>query len=195
MKANIMPRIAAYFIDILLITFVSVLITGFLPRSTVYEKAVEKENKIIEKASNGEAKFDELLDELYEVRYDIDKETIHITLVSCVLYLAYFGTYAFYNNGQTFGKKLLKMKIEYNGNKKYQHIMYLLRACLVHGIFTSIISTILVIFMSKSTYGAAYSLMSVVNTIFLFSTLIVSSFREDGKGIHDLICGTQVIQS
>lgn len=194
MKANTLSRIVAYFIDIIIIYFIATIITGFLPRSITYEKAVEKETKIIDKATSGDYEIEEMLDELYEVRYDIDKETIHITLISCVLYLAYFGTYAFYNNGQTLGKKLLKIKIEYEGDKKYQHTMYLLRACLIHGIFTSVSLVILVLFLNVNTYSITYSVISVINTIFLFTTLVVSAFREDGKGIHDLICRTNIIK-
>ena len=194
MKANTIYRIGAYIVDVVLIAFLVSIITSFVPQSDKYKESVEKENKLLDSYFSNDVTIDEMLDDMYELRYNIDKETVHVTLITCIAYLAYFGTFAYYKDGETIGKKLFKIKIKHLGNSNNTHYFYLLRACLIHGVFISLLLTLLVMILNVHDYSIMYSILSVFNMVFLFTSLIVSIFREDGRGIHDLICNTMVVR-
>ena len=195
MKVNILSRIGAFIIDIVLLTLMGGIISGIIPQSAHYREIKEKESKLI--GENIFAQFDDntKMDEYYQLKYEIDKETIHITLISCVLSLAYFGTFAFYNDGKTVGKMLLKIKIENVDKRNNMHLMYLLRSFLINGVFSSLLLVLGVLLFNYQNYTTYYYVVSGIYASFLLVTCIISITREDGRGIHDLLCGTEVIKN
>ncbi len=191
MKARTASRIGAFVVDCFIVAVIITLLTGFLPTSKKYDEAYDKQNEIIESVVKGEKELDEIYDDLYETRYTLDRESIHITLVSALVYLGYFGTFAFYKNGQTLGKKLAHIKIEAKNNT---NLTFILRAALIHGVYVSLLTVIGVLLLDKTSYATFYALLSIINFIILFISLICVAVRQDGKGIHDLLFKTSVIK-
>ena len=189
MKASTISRIGAVLIDSIIIAILVGIVTGFLPTTEKYDDAYERQKRIVDKVFSGESDIDN--DELYEIKYDLDKESIHITLVTTVIYLAYFGTFAYYNHGQTLGKKLLHIKVEAENDS---NMTFIFRSALIYGVFTALITTVGVLFLDKTAYATLYGICSIANFLIVLISFIFCAAREDGKGLHDLLFKTSVIK-
>ena len=107
MKAYFLQRLISYLIDFFIIIFIVTGITFFIPTSEAYKEAYEESNEITDLYLNGEIGNSEYLSRYGDVSYTIAKETVIVTVIHLVVTIAYFGTYAYYMNGQTIGKKLM----------------------------------------------------------------------------------------
>lgn len=110
-----------------------------------------------------------------------------------VLGLVYFVVVPRLWNGQTVGKKLLKLKAinEYGENPSlWQHFVRAIQNWTTY--YTALIGWVIMI-----NY-LAFTLLSIgsflVSILFLISFIMLLA-REDGRGIHDMISGTYVIKA
>ena len=140
MKPVSYKRVLAYLIDVLIITMVSSLLTMFIPASPEYKNASNKLEEVMEKYTEGEIEEDEYLDKVNELSYVISKESIEVSVVTVVLTTIYFVVVAYYMNGQTVGKKVMKIQIVSSENKKLTMNNYLIRSLLVDSILMNIVS-------------------------------------------------------
>ena len=88
-NAHTLQRIGAYIIDILLIAFLSVLLTMWIPKSEKYKAAVEEESNLLSDYSDKKINESEYIDRMYEARYTIEKENIVETIVSLVITIVF----------------------------------------------------------------------------------------------------------
>ena len=112
MPAQFNKRFFAYIIDIFIVLVIANLITMFIPISEktqdYYKELQTTQKKIYDK----EIDVKEYTDIILEDNYNISKGTVLISLTSIIIYILYFVVYQVYNNGQTVGKKLMKIKVK-----------------------------------------------------------------------------------
>ena len=189
-------RLGAYFLDILIVLILTSLITGFVPKSEAYREAKKKESEYIDKVLNNmfDDDFDDekLVSEAEEFRYTIDKESIPITLITVVVYLAYFGTFPYYNKGHTLGKRAVNINMNYTGGK-YAHLMFILRAFVLYGLLFNLIRVVGVLTLDKSSYFTLTGIVNGLQLLFVLATIVVFFSRKDKKTLHDLVFKTEVI--
>ena len=123
----------------------------------------------------------------------MNKETVIESLVKIVITIAYFGTYAYYSNGQTFGKKFMKIKVVSDDNKEVNHFSMLSRSLLINGVLLSIIEVVL-LFLPKDKYFLIISPFEYIMMLFMIISMFMIIFRNDKRGLHDLVCKTKVIR-
>lgn len=155
------------------------------------DKEISKgEYKIITKELN--QKFDDIAKDYV---YILNKEGIYNSIITLVCTLLYFGVIQYFLKGQTIGKKLLKLKVVSSSDKKINILNYLLRSLIVNDVFLNTIGLIFLAFASKNIYQQATNtlqvLVSIIEAIIIFLVLT----REDGRGLHDLLCHTKVIST
>lgn len=194
MVAHSFTRITSFIIDTVIISIALGLLTFWVPQSNSYKKALEAENNLINDYAENKIDFNTYLDKYVENQYTIDKESILSTLVFCVLSIGYFGTFAYYNNGQTLGKKLLKIKVTSNNGKEIKHTTYLLRALILSGVLFSLISCVLLLFIKSNQYLYTVFLISMISSLITIVSALMVGFRKDKRTIHDLICNTKVVE-
>ena len=193
MSAYTYQRAFALFIDVLIVTFVSVILTIWIPESQKYKNSYKEELDTIEEFVNGEIKEKELEDRTYELTYIMNKETVIESLVKIVITIAYFGTYAYYSNGQTLGKKIMKIKVVSFDNKEVSHFSMLSRSLLINGVLLSIIEVAL-LFLPKDKYFLIISPFEYVMMLFMIISIFMVIFRNDKRGLHDFVCKTKVVR-
>ena len=193
-EAHTFQRIAAYIIDIILISFLCTIVTIGLPQSEKAENAQKESNELIEKYTNKEINESEYIDKLYETKYTILKETILSSVISLVVTFGYFAAFAYYNKGQTLGKKLMHIKVVSKEEKEVSYLQMITRTMIFNGCLASLLSIILILFIKSNQYIYTIGALEFIQSALIMASAIMVICRKDKKGLHDLICGTKVVE-
>ena len=193
MKPVSYKRILAYLIDILIVTCIATILTMFIPVSEEYTNQMNELNAVLEDYSSGDISETEYLEKFNDISYIVNKESVQVSIVSVVLSTIYFVVLAYYMNGQTFGKKIMKIQVVSANSKKLTMNNYLIRSLLVDSILMNAISIIAILFLEKSSYLKVYDATSTIFGAIYVVIFAMILFRQDGRGLHDLLANTKVI--
>ena len=168
-------RITAYLIDVLIVYVIISLIISIRVLNPTYDKYVEQT-----------AKYNETLEKYYDG--DI------------IIILALVGYYVFfqkYNNGQTIGKKLMKIKVVLKDTQENAKLSsYLIRLLgsyylTIGSIIPLFINSILVFVVSKTVYmNLSTSITYIFVGIGIISLILVLCKKES---FHDKLAKTMVV--
>ena len=192
-KAMFSQRVLAFLIDLVLLSLITSIITMFVPVNETASKLYEEQNRVLEGYVEGTVPMEEYVNQMIDLGYDISKQTVIISIVSIVISLLYYVVYPCYNNGQTFGKKLMKIKIKKTNDKELSMNDLLIRSMINNSVLVSIINVILVLFLSKDLYLSTSSLVGVIQYIVLIISLIMIAFTKNAQGLHDKVVHTEVV--
>lgn len=193
MKPISYKRVLAYLIDILIVTIIGSLLTMFIPVSSEYKDASNELTIIMESYQDNKISKEEYLEKVNDISYVVSKEGVETLIITVALTTIYFVVFAYYMNGQTVGKKIMKIQIVSSENKKLKMNNYLIRSLFIDSILMNIISIITILLMNKTLYLKTYDILT---TIFASLEIVIFAmilFREDGRGLHDIIAKTKVV--
>lgn len=193
MKIKFKKRLLAYLLDMIILSFIFSGIMTFIPEN---KNLVVLESELTE--LNEQYLKNEVNSSVYFNRYasitaSLDKELVLNNLFSIVLILGYFVLLPYYWNGQTIGKKIMKIKI----NKEKESLGLndlLLRTFIVNGVASSIISLCFIYILSDFSYFLLTLICSFIQILLVIISVFMIIYRHDGKGVQDLISGTQVVE-
>ena len=194
-KAMFSQRVLAFLIDLVLLSMITSLITMFIPMNDTATKLYEEQNRVLEDYVAGNVPMEEYVNQMFDLGYDISKQTVIISIVGVVISLLYYVVYPCYNNGQTFGKKLMKIKIKKTNDKELSMNDLLIRSMINNSILVNIITIALVLFLSKDLYLSMSSLLSSVQYLVLIISLIMIAFTKNAQGLHDKVVHTEVVMA
>ena len=194
-KAMFSQRVLAFLIDLVLLSIICSLITMFVPVNDTATKLYEEQNRVLEGYVEGTVSMEEYVNQMVDLSYDISRQTVIVSIVTIVISLLYYVVYPCYNNGQTFGKKLMKIKIKKTNDKELSMNDLLIRGMINNSILVNIINIILVLSLSKSLYLSTSSLLTVIQYLILIVSLVMIAFTKKAQGLHDIIVKTEVVQS
>jgi len=164
-------------------------------KENVGQSRMEQLAGLVEKLNNKEITQDEYQQEANEINYYVAKETVGSTIVMVSVSLVYYVIMCYYCKGITLGKFFMKLKIDSANENELNIGNYLIRALFVNLILSNLTSIICVYSMSKDTFISVYPKISSVLSIFLLVTMLFMMYREDGRGLHDLMSNTKVIST
>ena len=192
-KVSFVRRLCAYAIDYLIvIILVSLISTPFVDAKKT-EKLEKESTEIIEKYHEGEITADEYLERYSSIYYGLSRSTGVMTFITIIIYIIYFVVFQLYNKGQTFGKKLMKIKvISLDGELSMNQMIF--RAFIVNMILLNIINFALITFTSKDIYIGVTATLSIIQYIVMFISIILATTKE-GRTIHDRIAHTRVVSA
>lgn len=186
-------RVLAYLLDTIIITMIATLLTMFIPTSEEYQQKTKELNDVMESFTKEEITQEEYLEKVNDINYIINKETISTSIVTIVLTTIYFVVVAYYMEGQTLGKKIMKLKVVSTNDNKITMNKLLIRSLIVDSILMNIISIVTILLMTKSLYLQTYDIITTIFGAIYIVTFSMILFREDGRGLHDIIAKTKVI--
>lgn len=196
MTSNVaLKRIVAYLIDYLVITLISsalVYITFINPRYDEYVETSNTYNEVLQNYYSGEIDANELSNQTKELSYDLNSNGYVYTIGNIIIIFLYFGVFAYVTKGQTLGKKIMGIKIVSNKGNNVKWYQYFIRAFILNGVILNILTLIAVCF-KESTYLTIYSVASNFDMILMIILFLMILFYKDGRGLHDIIAGTKVI--
>ena len=188
-------RIWAFFIDYLLVSLFLTMVYQIRILNPNYEKYNETYEKYIELISdldsNEYLSFIESKD--YKlINYDLSKYSISLVCINLIVYILYFGGFQFWNKGQTIGKKIMKIKlVSKKDNLKLWQC--LLRTVILYGILFEVIKVIVITFVSVNKFYFINNILSVASSFLFYTVVLCILFRKDGRGLHDILCDTDVV--
>ena len=147
----------------------------------------------MESYTSGELTVDEFLEESEDISYDIMKATYISSIAGIVVYLLYFVVFQAYNNGQTLGKKWLKLQVVKTDDSNVDMNSLLRRSLFPYGILVNFILVVALLFASKHAYLSINTILSNIQMIIIFITLIMMFMKD--RGIHDYLANTKVIEA
>ena len=193
MKATFFERVGSYLIDTVIVTFIfSLICLGVGNNTSTTKKLMEElDDKLLEEKITVE----EYLEEYQGLMYDYQKENVLQSGISVALTIAYYVVFQYMNKGQSIGKKLLKLRVvDKNTNKPISILKGLLRSLLILSILSGTLSIILLYIVSEKVYFPIYSVLLVIEGIFVLTTIILILYKKDKRGLHDIITNTVVIK-
>lgn len=185
-------RISAFIIDCIILLFAMVVVNMFIPVSgdatKLSERAMSLTNDYLEQTIT----LQEFNEQTKSINYDITKATYISTVASIVVYILYFVVFQAYNNGQTLGKKLLKIRVVKNDDSKVDINTLLIRSLIPYGILVNFILAVLMLFVKKGIYITISGALNNIQMIIIAVTIVMMLFKS--RGLHDYWSKTKVEQ-
>ena len=188
-------RIWAFFIDYLLVSLFLTMVYQIRilnPNYEKYNETYEKYTELISDLDSNEyLSFIESKD--YKlINYDLSKYSISLICINLIVYILYFGGFQFWNKGQTIGKKIMKIKlVSKKDNLKLWQC--LLRTVILYSILFEVIKVIVITFVSVNKLYFINNILSVASSFLFYTIVLCILFRKDGRGLHDILCDTDVV--
>lgn len=193
-KPYFFPRAIAYVIDMLLISIASFCILLLIPKNDNYKQYSEQYEQIQSDFISEKITSQEYVNKSVDIVYNIDSNNVISMIIEVILIILYFVVFQFYNNGQTVGKKLMKLRVVSIDNNKLTLNQITYRALIINSILVNILVIGSLLFLSKNYYYYASMGLQMLSVSIVFVTLMMILIRKDGRGLHDVISGTKVIQ-
>ena len=193
-KALFSQRFVAFMIDLILVSVFTSLVTAIIPTNSSIDKLYNQQVKIVENYTSGKIAMQEYVNQLVDINYDIAKQTGIITLVSIAISLLYYVLYVYKNDGQSIGKKIMRIKIKKKDKDKELTMNDLLfRTMILQGTLVSIIGFCTILFLDKDTYLATNSLLNLIQYSILIISFFLVAFTKEKQGLHDMVAKTEVV--
>ena len=164
-----------------------------LPKNAIdYEQEL---NDITEKYLSNEINTQKYIDESSIILYNSQKSSILSLSISAALIIGYFVIFQYMNQGQTLGKKLFKIKVVEKESKKAPTILSgFIRSLFILNIASGILNILFIYILNSKTYYIGYGITYIIETLFIIVTIFFVLYREDGRGLHDIMAKTTVIK-
>ncbi len=193
-KPYLFPRLIAYIIDIIIVSTVCTTVLFFLPENKNYDKYLKEYEQIQTEAVEKNASFLEIMERSNDVLYDLDYANVFPMIIQVIFIILYFIVFQFYNKGQTLGKKLMKLRLISEDEKELTINQVAIHSILVNSILTNILVLAALLIIGKSYYAYISFGIQMLDYLLIFVILMMILFRKDGRGLHDVLAKTKVIQ-
>lgn len=194
MNASLGKRIVAFVIDMIILNIVLSIITVGIPNSRKYDEVKKDTENIVDEYLNDKISTKEAIDGFFENQYILEEESVPSNLIGLVITVGYFVLFAYYNKGQTLGKRFTHIKIVSSDGEDVSYRQLVGRTLIVNECFLTIISLLLIGFIKSNQYAYTIGLLGVIQTIVILSSIFMIGHRKDKKGIHDILFKTKVIE-
>ncbi len=129
-----------------------------------------------------------------DMNYTLSKLQAPNLIIKLGLTILYFGILSFMWNGKTLGKKILKIRVVPIKGKKLNPPLYLLRGILITNSLFNLIDIINTSVFTGEMWNGFAGMISYGKMLMSVMIIGVMIFRDDERGLHDLICRTKVIE-
>lgn len=187
-------RFMAFFLDIVLVSTLAAIFTfPFLDYESI-DNLSENFYQLKSDYANGEIDTNTYVSHSSSILYRLSRSQGILSLVTIFINILYFIVYQFYHKGQTIGKRLFGIRIESNDSKKLTMDNYIYRYFIINSILIDMIILVFVIFASQNAWFYGAGMLGAIDYIILVICGFMIIFRKDGRGLHDLVSNTKVIQ-
>ena len=192
LKAIFVKRLGAFIIDTFMLSIIFSLVTMGFSIDTNY---INNElTSVLEQYESNDITIEEYSDKVIELNYELQKSTLVTNILNIVLYVGYFIVFGYLNRGQTLGKKLCKIRVVNSDGDRPSIWSMIVRSLFIYGIFTLLFSVIFVNILNKEIFTYSYVVVTYVESIFMIIAFFMVLYKKDGRGLHDVMAKTKVIE-
>lgn len=191
-KSNFGKRLVAYILDAIIVSLIFSVLTMFIKESNNLINLNNQLNTISENFINKTITMKEYFNQFASVEYLINKEMFLQNLFSLILMIGYFVILPYYYNGQTIGKKMMKIKIIKEDDKLSINDLAL-RSLLANGIAITFIELAFIFLIKDTPYFITISIFSFIQFLLVITSIFMILYRKDKKALHDIVCKTLVV--
>ena len=192
-----LQRLGAYIIDYIFILLLITLLgqIRFLnPTFDEYYKTYDESMEMINN-TNEEDIFKLLESEEYSLaNYNLAKYSVSISINSIIVYLGYFVGCQKLNKNQTLCKKLFNIEVASIENTDVKWWQILFREIIIYNLIAEILYVILILFLNVNSYFMISNIILAISSLIFLINVILILFRKDGRGLHDLLAKTIVVE-
>lgn len=190
-------RIGAYIIDYLFVFLLITMLSQIRVLNPSYEEYAEsyvRYEEIMDDLTVDNAVEIAKSQEYMQVNYDLSRYSVSISIISLVVYLAYFVGFQKWNNNQTLGKKLFNIQVVGNENKKVGWLQLLWREVVLYNLIWEVLAIVSIWVFNYEGYMYASSLLTFIAGAIIWVNIFFVVIRNDSRGIHDLLAKTKVVE-
>jgi len=193
-KALFISRFFSYIVDFAVITILaSYISTPFLNENNI-NKLDNQVSQIQDKYYDSEMTINEYFNEVSSISYDLAKESMPTTIVAMIVAILYYIVLQYYTKGVTLGRLLTHTRLESDdGELSINQLVF--RSLLMNFIGLYIIILASFLLLNKKSFIVINYAFEIVVYSFMFISAIFVIARSDGKGLHDMLCKTQVVRA
>lgn len=187
-------RLLAYIIDFFVLSFITFFISTIIP---VSESLTNLSNELIsvnDSFLSGNIDVSTFVNQYSTISYSMDREMFLTSLISVVASVIYFVIYPLYNDGSSFGKKAMGLRIVSNDDSLVSTNGLIFRYLFMNSIGTSILSLCLIFIVKDFNYVLCVSILSFLQFLVVIISIFMVIYRNDFRSLPDLIAGTKVIE-
>ena len=190
-------RFIAFISDIFIVSIISEALSNVSFINIYKDKYIEtysEYQKVYDEFVDSKITLEKYNSNVIHYNYELSKLSIISNSIYIVIFIAYFVGINCLYEGQTLGKKLMNIKIVGENDNKISAWIYLLRTILITGIFGTFLLTISILIFKENMYYNFSYIIGLIQYIFQLIVGISIVVNKNGKGLHDLICKTKVIE-
>lgn len=192
-KALFFQRLVAFLIDFIIVSLiVSVISIPFTDNKKV-DKLQKDSVELMEKFTDNQINLDEFTTKYIDSYYKLCRANGMISLLSIFIGVCYYIVFQLYQNGQTIGKKVMKIRIISDDGDLFMNQM-IFRSFLSNFILKDICVFLFMLFSGKYVFFYSAGLIEFIQYIMVFASVIMIMYRSDGCAIHDKLFHTRVIR-
>lgn len=192
-NAVFLKRFVAYLIDFVIISLVAGLLSIPFVDTSNEEKLNHQITEITEKYVEKEITMNTYIKEYSSLYYDVSRNQGVTLFITVILEILYFVVYQLYNDGQTLGKKSMKIKVVSNDGELTMNTL-IARSFLIDSIFLHLLSIVCITFLTiPMNYLYVVGSFEMLQALFVFITVVMVMYSKDKRGAHDRITNTSVI--
>lgn len=193
-KALFIQRFAAFILDVFIVSMVASMIAyPFLDMNSI-DKLSESRAQIVEDYMKQEISIEEYTNESISVSYEMARKQGILSLITIFLNILYFVVFQIKNDGQTIGKKLLKIKVSSNDGNQLTMNQMIFRSLIINSILIDMVNFCVLLFTNQMAYFYGVGILSMIQFTIIAASGFMVMFSEKRQGIHDLIAHTDVVK-
>lgn len=193
MKAEFKKRLVAYLLDLLIVGLLLGLIISVKEKDQKVMQLRSDLNIVNEVYASREMKFTEYFDRYTTINQQIDQECIIYMIFNMLFILSYFVILPYFWNGQTLGKRLMKIKVTSSVEEKVSIVSYLIRNSIINGLGYMFLMLLVLYLLPNKMYFIFSSILSFIQLILVITSVSMILYRKDKRGLHDILSTTKVV--
>lgn len=191
-KASVVLRLLAYVFDgIIVILIASLISMPFLDSKKTTDISNDMIN-LFQKYNSDNINEQEYLVQYSNILYKTARTTEIYSIFLILISALYYMVLPLYNNGQTFGKKIMGIKI-ISTDKELTANQLIIRSFIANGVIFNIVSVLLLMFSSRMIFLSLNEELNFIKMIIMCFSLGMIIVSKDGLSIHDMLAHTKVI--
>lgn len=193
--APLTKRVLAYIIDMLVFIGIIAIIGIFIKESSNLSALNLELNSINEMALNHDISVGTYLNRFAAIIQDIDLEKVLVNILNCVFIMIYFIFIPYLCDGQTLGKRLVKIKVMRKDKELLMLNDLIIRNLIINGLGFLLISLCMLYITPSMVYLIMTLLLGLLQVALVIITIFMVIYRHDRRGLHDVLASTIVVVS